>query len=187
MGPAARTALIIRPVAVSDALLLAEIHAASWRDAYRGLLRDAYLDSEVVADRISVWSERMQHADPACFGFMAEMDGTPAGFVFLRGADDAQWGTLLDNIHVLPHFKGRGIGLRLIEAAARETARRHPGERVYLWVFEQNLRARRFYARLGGRDAERVVQPAPGGGTLPEWRVVWDNPAQLLAAVSRRP
>lgn len=103
------------------------MHAASWRDAYRGVLRDAYLDSEVIADRNAVWL--------------------------------------------------------LIEVAARETARRHPDERVYLWVFEQNLNARRFYDQLGGHEAERILQPVPGGDSLVECRVVWDNPAHLLAGV----
>ena len=162
------------------------MHIASWRDAYRGLLSDAYLDGEAVSDRISVWTERMQHPDPACFGFVAEMNGEPVGFVFLHGAHDAYWGTLLDNLHVLPGHKGRGVGRLLVEIAARQSVLRHPDERVYLWVFEQNAGARRFYARLGGHEAERVVKPTPDGRALPEWRVVWDNPAMLLAAAERQ-
>jgi GNAT superfamily N-acetyltransferase len=167
--------------------MLAAMHAASWRDAYRGLLSDEFLDSEAVADRISVWTERMQHPDEACFGFIAELDGGPIGFSFLHGAHDPRWGTLLDNIHVLPGFKGKGIGRMLIEAAARETMRRHPDDRVYLWVFEQNVPARRFYARLRGHEAERVVKPTPDGRALPEWRVVWETPAHLLLGVTELP
>ena len=148
-----------RPITSSDARLLATMHVASWRDAYRGLLSDNYLDGGAAADRVSVWTERMRDPDPACFGFVAELNGEAIGFVFLHGAHDVYWGTLLDNLHVLPGHKGRGVGRVLIEIAARETILRHPDERVYLWVFEQNSGARRFYARLGGHEAERVVKP----------------------------
>jgi GNAT superfamily N-acetyltransferase len=177
----------VRPIQTPDAPVIAAIHAASWRDAYRGLLRAEYLESEVAGDRIAVWTERLQHADAACYGFIAEQHGTPIGFVYLHGAHDPQWGTLLDNLHVRPGFTGRGIGRRLIESAAREAIRRHPAQRMYLWVFEQNVRARRFYARLGGRETECRLQPAPGGGALPECRVVWDDPSRLLQALELVP
>jgi GNAT superfamily N-acetyltransferase len=174
---------IVRPLVKADATTLARLHAASWRNAYRGLLRDEYLDSIADADRLAVWAARMDHPQPTDFGFIAEADAACAGFVFLRGVDDAAWGTLVDNLHVLPAFKGQGIGRLLMEAAARETIRRHPDHGVFLWVFEANHHARRFYARLGGRDAERQVVDAPGGGALPAWRVVWPSPAHLLASM----
>jgi len=115
-----------------------------------------------------------------------EANSKPAGFVFLRGAGDTVWGTLLDNIHVLPGLRGKGLGRVLVAAAARETMHRHPSERIHLWVFEQNVHARRFYSRLGGQDVERAVIEAPGGGSIAEWRVFWNNPEQLLRAVSER-
>ena len=74
----------------------------------------------------------------------------------------------------------------LIAAAAREAVRRYPTEGVHLWVFEPNVKARRFYSRLGGRDAERAVIEAPGGGAIAEWRVVWNSPEQLLRAIAER-
>ena len=176
--------LTVRPITASDGETLARIHIDSWRDAYRGLLRDEYLDAEVVADRSAVWTERVQHLNAVRFGFVAEDEGRTIAFVFLIGAHDTEWGTLLDNLHVLPASRGRGVGRLLVEAAAREAIVRHPDAPIYLWVFEQNVQARRFYARLGGREAERVVRTAPDGAAIPEWRVVWPNPARLLDNVS---
>ena len=172
--------ITVRPLVNADATTVARLHAASWRDAYRGLLRDEYLDVTVAADRRAVWIGRMANQQPTQYGFVAETGGEPVGFVFLYGTEDAVWGTLLDNLHVLPAFKSQGIGRVLMQAAARETARRHPDHGVYLWVFEANHQARRFYARLGGRDAERALLEAPGGGILPAWRVAWPNPQALL-------
>lgn len=64
---------------------------------------------------------------------------------------------------------------------------RYASERVHLWVFEPNVDARRFYTHLGGDSVERAVVEAPVGGTIAAWRVVWDNPEQLLRATARLP
>lgn len=171
--------IILRPVTASDARLLAELHIESWRVAYRGLLRDDYLDGDIEPERIAVWSQRLQALAPTHFGFVAEDDGHPVGFAFLYGAHDTQWGTLLDNLHVRPALRGGGIGRLLLEASAAETARRYPGAPLHLFVYEENASARAFYARMGGREVERQVKEQPDGGLLADWRVVWDDPATL--------
>jgi ribosomal protein S18 acetylase RimI-like enzyme len=178
-----REEIAIRPIVAGDAAIVAELHATSWRDAYRGMLRDEYLDGDVAGDRLRTWAGQLASPVDAEFGFLAESTHGPAGFVFLRGRADDAWGTLIDNLHVLPGLKGRGIGRRLLEAAALETARRHPRERVHLFVFEANFAARRFYAGVGGREVEQVVVEPPGGGSQVEWRVVWDDAERLLASV----
>lgn len=177
--------LSIRPIAPGDAETLALLHATSWRSAYRGILRDEYLDYEVVSDRKAVWSERLIAMPPSHFGHLATIAGRPVGFIYARGDDDPAWGTLLDNIHVLPEVKRQGLGRRLIAAMCREAQIRHLDAGVFLWVFEQNDQARRFYARLGGESVERVVTEAPGGGEIAEWRVAWRSPAQLMLAAER--
>ena len=40
-------AVTIRPVDSGDARTLAALHVESWRSAYRGLLRDDYLDGAI--------------------------------------------------------------------------------------------------------------------------------------------
>ena len=42
---------------------VATLHAESWRRHYRGAYSDAYLDGDVVADRLEVWGERMAHLE----------------------------------------------------------------------------------------------------------------------------
>jgi ribosomal protein S18 acetylase RimI-like enzyme len=177
--------IAIRPIIATDAAVVAAMHTASWRDAYRGILSDEYLANAVVPDRIAVWNELLANVVPSRFGFIAEVDDEPGGFVFLRVAHDPTWGTLVDNLHVLPGLRGHGVGRTLVAAAAEEALIRHPNARVHLWVFEQNVRARSFYARLGGQEVERVVAEPPGGGSRAEWRVYWNNPEHLLANVAR--
>ena len=78
--------------------------------------------------------------------WVAEVDGTPAGFLALgsRNGDD-----FLQHIYVAPHRQRRGLGTELI---MRAKERRPNGFR--LWVFQGNEGARRFYERHGLRLVE---------------------------------
>ncbi len=182
-----RGEITIRPIVASDAATVADLHTASWRSAYRGMLRDDYLDGDIATERQRAWATRLGDPVDTNYGFIAESGTGPVGFVFMLGGEDPAWGTLVDNLHVLPGVKGRGIGRRLLEAAALETERRYPGERVHLFVFEKNVGARRFYAAVGGREVERGLVEPPGGGSQVHWRVAWDDAAHLLASVRSAP
>ena len=76
-----------------------------------------------------------------------------------------------DNLHVLPRFRGTNIGGHLL-ARGEDWARRHDQAQLYLWVFEENHAARRFYRREGWRDAERQLHEIPGGEKRAVWRLI---------------
>jgi ribosomal protein S18 acetylase RimI-like enzyme len=179
--------ITMRPIAASDAATVADLHTASWRSAYRGMLRDEYLDGDIASERLRVWMARLTAPVDTAYGFIVEIDGPPAGFVYLFGEAAPTWGTLIDNLHVLPGLKGRGIGRALLNAAAIETDRRHPGRPVHLFVYEKNLAARRFYASIGGREVERDTVEAPGGGSLIHCRVVWRDATRLMTSATLTP
>src|SRR4051794_25616192 len=101
-----------------DAAAIAALHADSWRAAYRGALRDEFLDGEVLADRLRLWTARLSRPAPNQLVLVAEDAHGLAGFACAYGADDARWGTLLDNLHVSRERHGRGTGGRLLSAVA---------------------------------------------------------------------
>ena len=51
--------LTYRVATLADAGVVADLHADSWRRHYRGAYADSFLDGDVVADRLQVWSERL--------------------------------------------------------------------------------------------------------------------------------
>ena len=57
-----------------------------------------------------------------------------------------------------------------------------PASGFYLWVLEVNTPARRFYERLGARNAESATSEPPGGGTIVGLRYVWPTPGRSSAA-----
>jgi ribosomal protein S18 acetylase RimI-like enzyme len=174
---------IIRRIVDHDTQALASIHAASWRSAYRGMLQDSFLDQDLLRNRLSLWGKRLAPIPHGHFGYLALQAGTPIGFAFAFGAHDPHWGTQIDNLHVLPDFTGRGIGRQLLRSLAEQAFATHPDTGMYLWVYEQNARARRFYAGLGGEPVERAIIQAPGGGPVAEWRYVWQHATSLVQAL----
>lgn len=167
--------LEIRGITAEDAEVIATIHTQSWRDSYRGMLRDAYLDGDILTERLATWRSRMGEPHPGQMGFLAFRKTRPVGFVFAYPGAHQQWGTLLDNLHVVPDERGSGIGTQLLHEAAAHILKHHAGEGLFLWVFEQNTRARAYYERLGATPIERAEVTTPDGGRVMEWRYVWPN------------
>jgi hypothetical protein len=50
---------------------------------------------------------------------------------------------------------------------------------AFLWVFEKNRRAVRFYERLGGEVREREVKPV-FGHAMPSVKVVWSDLSVII-------
>ena len=49
---------VLRPMRVDDIELVAALHVASWRTAYRGIFTDVYLDTVAEAERRAHWTRR---------------------------------------------------------------------------------------------------------------------------------
>ncbi|MCV2368665.1 GNAT family N-acetyltransferase [Roseateles oligotrophus] len=173
----------IRAIEPSDAHAVASLHAASWRSAYRGIISDAFLDADLSANRFAFWQQRLGAHASNSFGLLASEGDVPVGFAFAFPNAEPTWGTLLDNLHVLPELKGRGIGRGLLAAMAKRCCQVAGDEGLFLWVYESNSAARRFYESLGGQRFERRIVAVRGGGEAAEWRFAWPSAADLLEQI----
>ena len=155
---------------------IAQLHAASWRIAYRGMLPDDYLDQRVVADRIAFWTARFASVPPdRRLVLKAENSAALLGFVCVLLDAEPEWGARLDNLHVGPDVKGTGVGYALFQAAREWIARVSPGTAMHLWCVERNLVARRFYDRQGGQVVETATRPVAQDLAVPELRYWWSG------------
>ena len=165
---------------VDDADAIAAAHAESWRATYRGILSDAYLDGPIDKERRRLWRKRFADASPplTVVGYEGE---TLAGFACAFVKDDARWGTRIDNLHVLPAFKRRGLATQLMRVLAGRIDAVAPDTPVYLWVYEVNHAARAAYESLGGRLTEHGSRTGADGTDAPALRYTWTSPAEIGA------
>jgi ribosomal protein S18 acetylase RimI-like enzyme len=173
--------IMIRPAIEEDAALIAAIHAASWRDAYADVLASEFLNGPIDADRLAVWTERLRDS-PAAQLVNVACDSTGLVQAFVCGYRDVDpiWGSLIDNLHVLPPARGRGIGERLLRDIAGQLSTTASSSALHLWVFEANVAGLRFYHRLGGQVAGKETSGIPAAGGKAVLRVHWPTLAPLV-------
>jgi ribosomal protein S18 acetylase RimI-like enzyme len=176
-----------RTAGPGDAAAVARLHADSWRRHYRGAYSDAYLDGDVLTDRLGVWSGRL--AAPEGTRTLLAEDGTDVlGFVHVVLDEDPTWGTLVDNLHVTAARQRTGVGRALLTRAAEEAVARAESPALYLWVLEQNTPAQAFYEALGAAHVETTLVGAPAGdparlnGTPSKFRMSWPDATRLRPA-----
>ncbi|MFK7907589.1 MAG: N-acetyltransferase family protein [Chitinophagales bacterium] len=169
----------IRIATVEDVSTIAQLHAKSWQQHYRGILSDDYLNHQVEEERLQVWTKRFEEARPNQHILLAELNGQACGFACVVGNEDPHFGSLLDNIHVSTRLQGQGIGTILLKAAAKWSFENFPDKRFYLLVYQQNGKALQFYQNLGGVIAARSLMDNPDGSKAMVVRVVWESNTEI--------
>jgi ribosomal protein S18 acetylase RimI-like enzyme len=170
----------LRCAQAADEPAIARLHADSWRTAYRGILRDDFLDGTVSANRRELWRTRFSGIDREDqLILVSEEGGEIQAFACAFLDADPLWGTLLDNLHVIPGLKGRGLGRQLMSKVAENIQQRGLHSTLHLWVYEQNIPARGFYERLGGVITDCVAESAPDGSRVNALRYGWRELSSL--------
>jgi ribosomal protein S18 acetylase RimI-like enzyme len=156
----------IRPATQSDIQDIAAIHVESWKDSYSDVLPAEFLDEQIDRDLEKHWSEfQIQNGDVV---LVAEEDSL-LGFV-------AVWCRpipFIDNLHVKLSHRSKKLGSALIKAAAKDLINKGH-KTAYLWVFESNEKAIRFYERLGGVQKEQARKTVFGYEVLSR-KIEWDD------------
>jgi len=158
-----------------DAGIIADLHTRSWRNTYRGILPDSYLDGPIVSEKRDAWRKRLSSpVSDRQLVVLAIHRQAPIGFVCVLLDEEPARGACLDNLHVVSDFQGIGIGRRLFARAAGWVSVRDPGRPMHLWVFEENHPARRFYDFLGGEICTRELKRV-GGVEVPALCYSWKD------------
>ena len=171
--------ITFRPGQAADWKAVAQLHTKSWQGAYRGILSDAFLDEELWDNRRAYWEARFKAGiPPTIFPRNAEQEKQMVGFVCAVADADPEWGTLIDNLHVLPGAQQRGLGRQLMQQAARWVSSLSPSSEtqsnpMYLWVYRDNTKARAFYERIHGKAVESKSEQQPDGGMAAIVRYAW--------------
>lgn len=143
------TTIDIRAATSADAPAIAEIHVASWRATYPGIVPASYLAGLSVEQRATTWRDVLDAGRSHVA--LASTEGEPRGWIAYgptRDTDkDSAWGEI-GAIYLHPSHCGLGIGAALV-AHARRSLHDAGHRRVSLWVLVDNRRAKAFYEREG--------------------------------------
>lgn len=139
-----------REAAPEDAAHLAQLARRTFTDTFGHLYTPENLALFLETHVEEKWRAELGSPDFAIR--VAETDGLPVAFVKLGPPSlpfEAERPSIeLRQLYVLKGWHGTGISHALMEWALEE-ARRRRAEEVYLSVFVDNHRARRFYERYG--------------------------------------
>jgi len=141
--------LTIRPAIADDAHAIAEVHIASWRHAYAGVVDEAFLSDLDVERRTDEWAARLAEISHRTMILVAEQEGTVVGFAMLgpsRDEDAELGGQEIYDIYLQPDAWGHGVARELMRTVLSDTPQETP---LTLWVLAANERARHFYRRHG--------------------------------------
>lgn len=139
-----------RDAGPADAAALDRIFDTSFCDTFAHLYRPEDLHAFLSSFGIAEWEGQL--ADRAFAFRIAESGNEPVGYVKLGPMklpiEHAPKALLLDQLYILKEHHGTGIAQMLMDWAMEE-ARRRGAPALYLTVYVDNHRARRFYDRYG--------------------------------------
>ena len=130
------------------------VRTGSWREAYRGILPQPYLDG----------LKKTRSMDFGAGTWLIEADKIIAGYLStdLAGLDSILETVEIKELYVHPNYWRMGLGRALVDAVQEQLAAKGCGE-LYLWVLEANQHGRAFYEALGfKKDRRKKTVPTAG-------------------------
>jgi GNAT superfamily N-acetyltransferase len=141
----------IRNAVLNDAAGIATVHIISWRETYRGMVPDDFLENLSIQRRTAQWENSLSEPEHAYHrAFVAVVDGQIIGFSNYGFAieTDSDFRGELFALYLLQSAQGQGIGGRLARAAV-DGLREMNIDSMMVWVLKDNP-TRKFYEHFGG-------------------------------------
>lgn len=144
--------IFIRNINSADVILLQKISKQTFSETFLPFNSpeniNSYLENELSVEKLS-----NELANKNSTFYFAEVDTTPVGYLKINVLDaqtEIKEGNALEieRIYVLKEFHGAKVGQKLFEKAM-ELAIQKSVDYIWLGVWEQNLKAIRFYEKNG--------------------------------------
>lgn len=146
-----------------DAFAISHVYEKSWKFAYKHIIPQSYLDS--IPEGRWVPHLRQEGRHTLIMLEQGSVIGT-SSYCGSRFPEFSGMGEIV-SIYLLPEYMGKGYGTLLLQAAVEEL-RKSGYPEVFLWVLEENHRARAFYEKNGFVQSGRYLDDTIGGKKLRE-------------------
>jgi len=143
--------LVIHKALVEEAYEFAVCHTNCWRDAYKGIMPDAYLENmlntlDEKAEKFKQWISDASGSEVCGVTLDGKMIGK-LGFGECRDEDKTNTGEIIA-IYLLKEYWDKGYGRQMMEYTM-EKLKEMGFQEIVIWVLEENIRARLFYEKFG--------------------------------------
>jgi len=139
---------MIRSARQTDCQKLAELHVASWRDAYADILPKEFLDMLNVDKRSAGWKRVLGSSESKVFLHFNESNLVGFSAICPSRDEDGEGVGEIGAIYYRKYVWGAGLASELMKVIQTELL--DAGFRkVTLWVFRENARAQAFYKKHG--------------------------------------
>lgn len=153
-----------------DRMAISRVYEESWRHAYQGVIPHAYLD----AIPTGYWASAIDMPGRETLLLLDKENIVGVcSFGPSRFKKLVNWGEIF-SIYLLPQYMGKGCGTQLLRSAIEELEKRSY-KKLFLWVLEENKRARSFYERLGFYPSSDMMTNCIGGRTLRGIRYIYEQ------------
>lgn len=165
----------IRTAVPGDEAEIANVHLNSWREAYRGLLPQGFLDQLPLTfrRRMNAWQRMV--AEPAEYFVNVAADNTCiVGFGCFSAGREPEFEGLgeVQAIYLLAKYHGSGLGRGLLREGLLELKKRGFKE-AFCWVLEKNPTIA-FYEKSGATFSGKTKEDEFGGQRVKELAYVWN-------------
>lgn len=153
-----------------DRFAISHIYEESWKFAYKNIIPQSYLESIPVGR----WASNLDKE--GMNNLVLIEDGMFVGtscYCKSRFSDFSNWGEIV-SIYFLPQYIGKGYGKLLLDVVVKELE--HLGfDDIFLWVLEDNARARKFYEKAGFTLSGKYLDDNIGGKELREMQYCYSR------------
>jgi L-amino acid N-acyltransferase YncA len=137
-----------------DALGIAKVHIKSWKETYKGIISQDYLDSLNVEDRLKLWEKGLSQKSNASPVFVAvDAEEKIVGFASFGKERTGKFEAdgELYAVYILQEYKRNKLGMKLLVEGVTDLLNQNYTS-MLVWVLEGNP-SRKFYESLNPRKA----------------------------------
>lgn len=141
----------IRIASKEDIKGVSRVYVDSWRNTYRGLVPNDYLDALSYEEVEKKWIDFLNNENES-FIYVAINDTAKIiGFASGKSIDQKSFDGELYSLYLLQECRRLGVGRQLVSAIAKHFKEKGIYSMI-VWVMRQNKSGLGFYERMGGKE-----------------------------------
>ena len=162
--------MIIRDAVYSDIDNIAKLYISNWKETYKGLLPEDYLNSLTKEYAVEKWNKYLKSENHI---FVAYEENEFLGFVASKKDDNEECYWYLDSLHITKNSRGTGIGTKLIYKVGKY-ALTNGYQCMSICIVKGNDSAKSIYKKLGAVHYKYFIDDFGGVKSNSE-KLIWEN------------